>query len=69
MPNGLQAQEPEIVSEAASLKRMNPMRLTIKDGVLLIQIMAGKAAENNRAFQTNEWTPRKIDKVLWTYGR
>lgn len=48
---------------------MNQMRLTIKDGVLLIHIMAGKAAENNRMFQTNDWTPRKIDKVLWTYGR
>jgi hypothetical protein len=48
---------------------MNPEGLTIKDGVVLIQIMSAKAAENNRQFQTTDWTPRKIDKILWTYGR
>jgi hypothetical protein len=61
--------EVDDLPEAALLKQMNPMRLTIKDGVLLIQIMGDKAADNNRMFQTADWTPRKIDKVLWTYGR
>jgi len=26
-----------------------------------------KAEELNQLFQTDKWTPRKIDKVLWTY--
>jgi hypothetical protein len=49
--------------------RMKPQGLTLEDGVILIEIMRGKAAENNRRFNTAEWTPRKIDKILWTYGR
>jgi hypothetical protein len=59
----------EGLPEAEALGRMNPERLTTSDGVLLIQIMQRKADENNRLFQTTEWTPRKIDKILWTYGR
>jgi hypothetical protein len=55
--------------QASVLKRIKPMGLTIKDGVLLIQIMEDKAAENNQTFQSNAWTPRKVDKILWTYGR
>jgi len=31
--------------------------------------MRGKAADNNRVFKLDNWTPRKLDKVLWTYGR
>lgn len=55
--------------EAAMLSEMNPMSLTTQDGVTLIRIMARKAKENNRAFGATDWTARKIDKVLWTYGR
>ena len=55
--------------EADALAKMKPASLTIMDGVKLIRIMAGKAAENNRLFGTASWTPRKIDQVLWTYGR
>ncbi len=55
--------------EAETLATMNPEGLTAADGVKLIAIMAAKAAENNRQFGTAEWTPRKIDQVLWTYGR
>jgi hypothetical protein len=55
--------------EAAALARMNPEGLTDNDGVLLIAILRRKAQENNEAFGSDAWTPRKIDKILWTYGR
>lgn len=55
--------------EADALDKMKPEGLTPRDGVMLIGIMARKAAENNRAFGGVVWTPRKIDQVLWTYGR
>jgi len=55
--------------EAAALARMNPEALTISDGVLIIDILRRKAADNNRVFKSDAWTPRKLDKVLWTYGR
>jgi hypothetical protein len=43
--------------------------LTVKDGVVLIEIMRRKAAALNAAFEVDSWTPRKVDMVLWTYGR
>lgn len=55
--------------EAAAVARMKPEGLSVSDGVALIGIMARKAAENNRHFGSIEWTPRKMDKILWTYGR
>ena len=51
------------------LAAMNPESLKSQDGVLLIQIMRDKAAELNKKFNTDFWTPRKIDMVLWAYGR
>jgi hypothetical protein len=61
--------EVEDLPEGASLTRMNPEGLSIANGVLLIGIMRRKAFENNQIFHTATWTPRKIDKILWTYGR
>lgn len=58
----------EGLPQAAVLLRMNPEVLTPKDGVLLIEVMRAKAAENNRSFNTDYWTPRRIDMVLWTLG-
>lgn len=55
--------------EATALSKMNPKNLSISDGVLLIGIFTRKARENNQAFGTSAWTPRKVDMVLWTYGR
>jgi hypothetical protein len=55
--------------EAEKLLRMNPEGLTIRDGKLLIQIMTEKAQANNALFGLTDWTPRNVDKVLWTYGR
>jgi len=55
--------------EANALTRMNPENLSVSDGALLIGILTRKAKENNQSFGTTAWTPRKIDMVLWTYGR
>jgi len=55
--------------EATALAKMNPENLSISDGVLLIGILTRKANENNESFGVSSWTPRKIDMVLWTYGR
>lgn len=59
----------ENLPELNQLFHMNPESLTISNGVLLINIMKKKAAEINCFNNTDYWTPRKIDKVLWTYGR
>ena len=48
---------------------MNPESLKLYEGAILIRIMRHKAAELNRAFSTTEWTPRKVDMVLWTCAR
>ena len=55
--------------EADDLAKMKPQALTVVDGVTLIDIVSRKATENNQVFGTGAWTPRKIDQVLWTYGR
>jgi len=55
--------------ETEALRLMNEDSLTTKNGVVLIQIMRRKAAQLNELFGTPEWTPRKVDMILWTYGR
>jgi len=55
--------------EADALRSMNENSLTTTDGVVLIQIMQRKATQLNQLFGTPAWTPRKIDMILWTYGR
>lgn len=55
--------------ESAALSMMDPLNLSVTDGVILIGILSRKARDNNRLFGTMNWTPRKIDMVLWTYGR
>ncbi len=57
------------LAESEALSSMNPEGLTVANGVTLIAVMARQAAVNNRQFGTAHWTPRKIDQVLWTYGR
>ena len=56
--------EVEGLPQRAALERMNPEGLKLSDGVVLIQIMRDKAAENNRTFKTDAWTPKKIDEIL-----
>jgi hypothetical protein len=54
--------------EMAAIEKMKPDNLKTKDGVVLNRIMRRKAVENNRLFGGTNWTPRKIDMVLWTCG-
>ena len=57
------------LSYAAELEKMNPDSLSIKNGVLLIQILREQAKILNERFSTSFWTPRKVDMVLWSVGR
>lgn len=49
--------------------KMNKENLSVTNGVLLTAVLKQKAKENNMRFGTDVWTPRKIDMVLWTFGR
>lgn len=52
--------------EYKELQKINEScALTLKVGTFLIEIMRRKAKENNDLFNTDFWTPRKIDMVLW----
>ena len=51
------------------LDNMNPDGIKIKDCAILEEIMKEKANELNKKFDTNFWTPRKIDMILWSFGR
>jgi len=57
------------LSDLNRLNKMNPGGLSLADGVVLIRIMRDKATQNNKQFSTEFWTPRKIDMILWTFGR
>lgn len=57
--------EIESLPERQQVCAMDPEGLSEKDAVLLIQIMRRKASELNALFGTGEWTPRKIDMILW----
>ena len=53
------------LSERQQLERMNPESLTVTQGVVLIEIMQRKAQQLNVQFDSQEWTPRKVDMILW----
>ena len=55
--------------ERDQLSRMNGKRLTIANGAVLIGIMRRKAVSLNELFDTSEWTPRKVDMLLWASER
>ena len=59
---------PEL-AESQLIAAMNPESLKLDQGTVLIRIMRRKAEELNRAFSTTDWTPRKVDMVLWTCAR
>jgi hypothetical protein len=54
--------------EADALATMNPEGLTAVDGEVLVKIMRRQGGVLADAFGAL-WTPRAVDKVLWTYGR
>ena len=39
----------------------------MNQSALLITIMRRKVKELDFLFNTNTWTPRKVDKVLWAF--
>jgi hypothetical protein len=53
------------ISESNNLMKMKPDNLTLINGMTLIGIMRRKAKDNNINFDTDFWTPRKIDMILW----
>jgi hypothetical protein len=55
--------------EALALTKMHPKSLSIANAIVLIGIMRRQAAALNQRFRSDFWTPRKVDQVLWTYGR
>lgn len=57
------------LSVSTELTKMKPEFLSIKDGVLLTKILREQAKKLNKNFCTDFWTPRKIDMVLWAFGR
>ena len=57
------------LKEHEILKKINPECISLNYGVILIQIMRDKAAELNKKFESDKWTPRKIDKILWCIDR
>lgn len=61
--------EVDCVSYKNDIENMKPDSLKIKDGAILINIMREKADELNLVFDTDFWTPRKIDMILWSFGR
>ncbi|MDO4756492.1 MAG: hypothetical protein Q4A54_09120 [Parabacteroides sp.] len=61
--------EVEGLSQSAELAKMKPESLSIENGVLLIKIMREQAQKLNKTFDTDFWTPRKIDMILWATRR
>ena len=57
------------IPESKDVNKINRENITISQGVLLINIMKNKAEDLNKLFNTDFWTPRKIDMILWTYER
>lgn len=57
------------LSEYEQIKRMKPEQFTLKDAEVLILIMKKKSTELNSLLKSTEWTPRKIDMILWSFSR
>jgi YgiT-type zinc finger domain-containing protein len=55
-------------SERNQVLQMDPKNLTTANAVLVIDIMRRKASELNASplSKADEWTPRKIDMILWS---
>ena len=53
------------LTRASALAAMKPENLSLRDGVVLIDLLAEKAAELNKLAGFQDWTPRKLDMVLW----
>lgn len=59
----------DCLEEHEKLLMMKSNSLNKNDAVVLINIMRNKAKELNEQFNTDFWTPRKIDMILWYIDR
>jgi len=55
--------------EREKIIEIKPESIKLSQGAILINILRRKANELNIHNKTDCWTPRKIDMVLWSYGR
>jgi len=55
--------------ERKIITEINPESISLSQGAILIEILRRKADELNIQNETDFWTPRKVDMVLWSYGR
>ena len=51
------------------VQNINPKAISVANAETMIEIMRVKAANLNRVLHSNKWTPRLVDRVLWTAGR
>lgn len=51
------------------ISTINPENIKIDEAVILIKTLRDKSNELNLAFDTDFWTPRKLDMILWSIGR
>ena len=55
--------------ERKIITEINPESISLSQGAILIEILRRKADDLNIQNKTDFWTPRKVDMVLWSYGR
>ena len=55
--------------ERKIITEIKPESISSSQGAMLIEILRRKADELNIQNKTDFWTPRKVDMVLWSYGR
>ena len=51
------------------IAKIKPESINLSQGAILIEILRRKANELNVHNKTDFWTPRRVDMVLWSYGR
>lgn len=51
------------------IQDIKPENIKLNQAIILVEILKDKAKEMNSLNNTNYWTPRKIDMVLWSLNR
>jgi len=59
---------PDLPEKAFVASIRNPKAMKLSEGVGLVEIMRRKATQLRGWLSSQEWTPRKIDMILWAYG-
>jgi len=55
--------------ERKIITEINPESISLSQGAILIEVLRRKSDELNIQNKTDFWTPRKVDMVLWSFGR